>query len=145
MPLSEHEQRLLDQMEQQLYADDPKFSARLAEDPRRAGSRQRVLIGGFVLLAGLGLVVLGVATQLIWVGGIGFAVMVAGGAYALAPGRKASLGTVEDNGRITAHKPARRGLRGGATAARSAKPQTSGTFMQRMEARWERRRGEGGW
>ena len=102
MPLSEHEQRLLDQMEQALYDDDPKFVSRLAEDPARTHTRKRMIIGGAVVLAGLALIVLGVASQLIWLGGIGFAVMVAGGGYALTPGEKrAGLGTVGDDGTVT--------------------------------------------
>lgn len=151
MPLSEHEQRLLDQMEQQLYADDPKFVSRLNENPQRATSRKRALIGAAVVLLGLGLVVLGVVSQLIWVGGIGFAVMVAGGGYALTPSRGPSLGTVESDGKVTEHRkkrfarPTRPG--GARRSGGGARPAgTSGSFMERMEQRWDRRRGgQDGW
>jgi hypothetical protein len=39
MPLSEHEQRMLDQIERALYAEDPKFASSVrASRMRRAGS-----------------------------------------------------------------------------------------------------------
>ncbi|WP_040385529.1 DUF3040 domain-containing protein [Demetria terragena] len=147
MPLSEHEQRLLDQMEQQLYDDDPKLAGRLAEDPGHARTRTRLVLGALTLLLGLGVVLLGVGSSLVWVGGIGFALMVAGAVYAMTPGqKKATLGTVTENGDVKKHSPrsagglsARFGRSGsGSSSARS------GTFMQRMEERWERRRREGG-
>ena len=55
MPLSEHEQRLLEQMERQLYADDPKLASTLRGSGRVLRSRQRVIVGGVALLSGLGL------------------------------------------------------------------------------------------
>ena len=60
MPLSEHEQKLLEQMEQALYADDPKFATNI----RTAGgsaSRGRAALGVLAVLAGLGLLLAGVA------------------------------------------------------------------------------------
>lgn len=139
MPLSEHEQRLLDQMEQALYNEDPKFVSRLNEDPQRTRHRKKLVVGALALLVGMGVVVLGVASQQIWLGAIGFVVMVAGGAYALAPGRssKASLGTVEQNGEVRAHHPSGKGRK---TSTSSA------SFMDKMEQRWEKRRRQGeGW
>lgn len=152
MPLSEHEQRLLDQMEQQLYDDDPKLAGRLAEDPSRAHTRKRLLIGALVVLLGLGLVVLGVATSQSWpgalsllVGGLGFIVMVAGVGYAMTPGRvRARLGTVEDDGQVKAHRSDSNSLGGLKKRLGGQSGGTSGSFMQRMEERWERRRREGG-
>lgn len=160
MPLSEHEQRLLDQMEQALYNEDPKFVSRLAEDPQRTRHRKKLVLGALGLIVGLGVVVLAVATQQIWLGGIGFAIMVAGGAYALTPSRSTSsssssdshLGSVQDNGSVRAHRPSdrRRKTRPGAdqrgsTRGPSRRPAaSSGTFMERMEQRWEKRRRQGG-
>lgn len=154
MPLSEHEQRLLEQMEQQLYDDDPKLAGRLAEDPGRAHTRKRLILGALVLLLGLGLVVLGVAASQIWIGGVGFLVMVAGVGYAMTPGgRRAELGTVQDDGGISRHKSksggsgSLGGLKkrlGGSGAGRAGPTGGSGSFMERMEQRWERRRRDGG-
>jgi hypothetical protein len=41
VPLSEHEQRLLEQMERALYAEDPKFASTLRSAGPRPGSRRR--------------------------------------------------------------------------------------------------------
>lgn len=147
MPLSEHEQRLLDQMEQQLYDDDPKLAGRLAEDPGRAHTRKRLVLGALVVLAGLALVLLGVTVSQIWIGGIGFAVMVAGGVYAMTPGSsRAQLGTVREDGSVQ-QRPKSTSRSGGLKSrfgGGSASASTSGSFMDRMEQRWERRRREGG-
>ena len=41
MPLSEHEQRLLEQMERALYAEDPKFASSLRSAGPRPGNRRK--------------------------------------------------------------------------------------------------------
>lgn len=134
MPLSDHEQRLLDQMEQALYAEDPRFATQMQGAART--SHKRHLIGAVGALAGLGLVIVGINTTWV-VGAIGFAIMVAALAYAFAPPRragKAGLRAVRADG----------GGRTGSGASRrptGKRSRGSGTFMQRMEARWERRRG----
>ena len=50
MPLSEHEQRLLEQMERALYAEDPKFASSLRRSGVRQGSRKRLILGVLVVL-----------------------------------------------------------------------------------------------
>src|ERR1700742_2505140 len=51
MPLSEHEQRLLDQIERALYAEDPKFASTVRGGPlRRTPPRRRVQGIGLVVL-----------------------------------------------------------------------------------------------
>ena len=129
MALSDREQKLLEQMEQALYAEDPRFATRI----RTHGlgrSRRRILLGVLALLGGLGLVLLGVLRQQVWIGGVGFALMVAGGVFAFAPRRSESgpVGAVAGDGSV-------RPRRGGAKHAGQ-------TFMQRIEQRWERRNRE---
>jgi hypothetical protein len=55
MPLPEHEQRQLQQIEQALYRDDPKFGRRMrASDPRmRYGRKLLQALLGAVIGAGL--------------------------------------------------------------------------------------------
>ncbi len=119
MALSDREQKLLEQMEQALYAEDPRFAARIRTHSA-SRSRQRLVIGVTAILAGLGLIVLGVLNQLIWLGAIGFAVMVAAGVWAFAPARKPGSTS--------------------AAARPNSRPKTPrGGFMQRLEQRWERR------
>ena len=87
MPLSEHEQHLLEQMEQALYAEDPKFASQMQGSTVRDRLRRHITIGILAVLAGLVLVVLGVVNEAVWLGAIGFALMVGGAAYAVTPPR----------------------------------------------------------
>jgi len=134
VPLSEHEQHLLEQMEQAMYAEDPKFASAMRGRTPKARQRRRLLLGCVGVLVGLVLVVLGVTNSVIWLSVLGFVLMLAGAAFAATPERKA--GPVGMVGRDGSPIP-RRG--GGATRApRRSRP--SGSFMERMEQRWERRR-----
>lgn len=140
MPLSEHEQRMLDQMERALSADDPKFASqmRAATRPRRG----RLIIAGLGMLGGLGLALVGVMNDFIWLGVAGFVVMVAVAAWAFnGSSAGASLGTVQPDGSV---KPAGAS---GASRGRGLRRQSrrSGTFMERLEERWEKRRRDGAW
>jgi len=142
VPLSEHEQHLLEQMEQALYAEDPKFASQMQGSAARARLRRGLLIGAGGVIVGLGLVVLGVAKEWIWSGAIGFALMVGGVAYAISPPKvpKATLGAVAEDGSVRTHEPAGRlgKLR------RSKKPNAAKqTFLRRLEDRWDRRRDDG--
>lgn len=128
MPLSDREQHLLEQMEQALYAEDPKFASQMQGSGARARKRQ-YLIGVLGFAIGLAVVLLGVTMSNMWVGALGFAVMVAGVVYAVTPRKHAAIGAVQADGTVRPHQHAGRG--------RSA---SSGTFMQRLEQRWERRR-----
>ena len=51
MPLSEHEQRMLEQMERALYAEDPKFASALEGSGLRTYTRRRVYqaVAGFLV------------------------------------------------------------------------------------------------
>ena len=61
MPLSEHEQRMLDEIERALYEDDPKFATSVNVSRIR---RRRPIVAGCVFVAGLVALVVGViATQ----------------------------------------------------------------------------------
>lgn len=58
MPLSEHEERILAEIERQLAQDDPRFVARARRSPRAGGRRRLPLaigmfVVGFVCLLGL--------------------------------------------------------------------------------------------
>ena len=76
MPLSEHEQRLLEQIEQGLYAEDPKFAATVRKVRPRRGSRRRVALAVVGAVIGLGVVVVAMVTKLIILGVVGFLVIV---------------------------------------------------------------------
>jgi len=75
VPLSEHEQHLLEQMEQALYAEDPKFASQMQGSAARARLRRRVIVGAVFVIVGLGLVFLTVVQNVVWWGAVGFALM----------------------------------------------------------------------
>ena len=133
MPLSEHEQKMLQQMEQALYAEDPQFATKITNHGLRHG-RRRLVLGAVAGIAGLALVVLSAVNQLIWLGAAGFALLVAGGAYAFAPQHsKPALGTVGKDGTV-------RRQAGGASRRGTKGQKGTAGFMQRLEERWEHRR-----
>ncbi|MFQ6170596.1 DUF3040 domain-containing protein [Oryzobacter sp. R7] len=127
MPLSDHEQKMLEQMEQALAAEDPKFASQMQGSSLASLQRRRWVLGGIGVVAGLGLVLVGINTTM-WVGAIGFAVMVASAVFAATPPRRARLGVVRADGTAG---PAPKG------AARRKGGQKS--FMDKLDERWERR------
>lgn len=126
MPLSEYEQRVLEQMERQLTSDDPRLANTLTARGRKPVRRYVLAASGAVV--GLLLLVSGAATSLAWLGVIGFVVMFAAVAYAFAsPRASGPVGVVGANGRVS---PARKKRQGG--------------FMSRLDERWQHRRDQGG-
>ena len=89
MPLSEHEQRMLDQIESALYAEDPKFASSVRGGTMRAPSTRRRLQGAGLFILGLAMLVAGVAFKATMVAGfpvlsvLGFLVMFAGVVFAI--------------------------------------------------------------
>lgn len=129
MPLSEHEQRMLEQMERALYAEDPKFATALEGSGLRTYTRRRVYqaIAGF--LVGVALLMVGVIIpQQIWISVVGFLVMLGCAGLAVTGWRKAP----KSGERPQAGGPAR----GQSRSRRS--------MMSRIEERWQRRRDEQG-
>lgn len=141
MPLSEHEQRVLEQMEQALYAEDPRFATSLVGKSEARARRRRAALGLLVAIGGLALVVLAVTMQQIWIGGIGFAAMVFGGVWAMTHPRTkgATLGTVDADGNVTLRTKSG----GPSTGKQSGKGHRSAGLMDRFEERWDKRREEG--
>ena len=140
MPLSEHEQHLLEQMEQALYAEDPKFASQMQGSAARARLRRRILVGAVGVIAGLGLVFVGVSSVNLWFGAVGFALMVGGVVYAITPAKapKVKLGAVAQDGTVHAHANAGKSGK----SRQQAKGSKSGkqSLMRRLEDRWDRRR-----
>lgn len=126
MPLSEHEQRLLEQMERALYAEDPKFASSLQRPSISRASRGRMVAGAIIAIAGLALLLTGVATKMPWVGVIGFLAMLGGVVVAFTGGK--------------GDETAEAGASGTPGAAPKKAPKQSGGFMDRMEDRWRHRR-----
>lgn len=135
MPLSENEQKMLEQMERALHAEDPRFATQMRGQDSDRPSRKRLILGGLAAVAGLALVVAGVATRMTWLGVIGFIVMVAGVAWAF---------TSNGKGTAKGEKSAKTGGPGRRPRTRGGRGSSSAGFSQRLEERWEKRRRDGG-
>ncbi|GAA2988348.1 DUF3040 domain-containing protein [Streptomyces fulvorobeus] len=131
MPLSEHEQRMLEQMERALYAEDPKFATALEGSGLRTYTRRRVYqaVAGF--LVGIALLMAGMVAQQIWISVVGFLVMLGCAVLAVTGWRKAP--------KPGEQQPAE----SGATGERP-RPRQRRSVMNRIEQRWQRRRDEQG-
>jgi NaMN:DMB phosphoribosyltransferase len=77
VPLSEHEQRLLDQIERQLYADDPKFASAVRSHDLKSHLSRRVKRFAAVLVLGVAALVAGAVIHNVVVGVAGFLLMLA--------------------------------------------------------------------
>jgi len=121
MPLSEYEQRVLEQLERDLGAD-PKLNSAMSKAARPRGRWTWAVLG---ILVGLGALVAGAVTQLTALGIAGFALMLGSALWGmLAPAKKVKA--VPSTGGPSAQAP-------------PAKP----GFMRRIEDRFERRREQG--
>jgi uncharacterized membrane protein len=133
MPLSEYEQRVLEQMERALTSDDPRLANTLQSAERHPV--WRYVVAFLAVAAGLLLLVLGAASSQWIVGIAGFVVMFAGVMFALMRrrSRPGPVGVVGAGGTVTAAKNGR--------APRSARSRQ--TFLTKLEERWDRRRSGG--
>jgi hypothetical protein len=133
VPLSEHEQRQLEQIEQALYAEHPRFARAVRASDPRVHYRRRLIQAGLGFLVGVGALVAGVAIKDLWIGVAGFVVMLACSMWALSSYRHMTGVTT---GRGLARE--RRSGRQGHPPGRAGRPSTQG-MMERLEERWRRR------
>jgi Protein of unknown function (DUF3040) len=139
MPLSEHERRQLEQIEQALRAGDPRFAdAVRAADPR-VHYRRRVIAAALGFLAGVGLLLAGVVVNVIPIAVTGFVVMLACSMWAVTSYRRMT-GNTTGRAPATGRGP---GKKRGGTKGRRAGNQAASGLMARLEERW-RRRQQGG-
>jgi len=125
VPLSEHEQRQLEQIEQALYADYPRFASAVRASDPRVHYKRRVIEAALGFLLGVGMLVAGVVTKFIWIGVAGFVVMLACSMWALSSYRHMTGVTA---GRSAPRPKERRSSRSTGTG-----------MMERLEERWRRR------
>ncbi len=135
MPLSEREQRLLKELEQQLQTEDPSFASSLQESPVGGKFNVRNLVLGLLLaVVGLGVLIVGIYQQLIPVGILGFLVMGAGVYFATAGGPASPKPGGGSGGSSNG------GGSGGSGPKSSTPSPSGGSFMSSMEEKWEKRR-----
>jgi hypothetical protein len=124
VPLSDHEQRLLEQIERALYAEDPKFASSVRASDLRTHYRRRLTraLVGFVI--GLAILVAGLVTQVFYlaVGVAGFLVMFASALFGVSAWRRLAGSRIGRTGTPSLPRP---------------------SVMARIEERWRRRRDGG--
>jgi len=87
MPLSEQEQRLLDEMERNLYQGDAEYVATVGARTGRP-SYTAIALGSIVALVGVALLIVGVALRQPVIGVVGFVAMFVGALLAITPPRR---------------------------------------------------------
>jgi hypothetical protein len=138
VPLSEHEQRMLEQIESALYAEDPKFASSVRGGRLRSTSSRRRLQAAALFAVGLFLLVAGIAAPF-KPGGfpiislVGFIAMFGAGVLLM-------IGNSRRAARPDATEPPAAGS-GPTTGhpARGGRQRKSGGFSERMEDRFRRR------
>jgi cytochrome c biogenesis protein CcdA len=132
MPLSDHEQRMLDQIESALYAEDPKFASSVRGGTLRAPSTRRRLQGAALFVIGLAMLVAGIAIPATRIGDfailsvVGFIVMFGGVVFAITGPRTAGGRARSATDEV------------GEQRQKRAKG-SGGSFTSRMEDRFRRR------
>lgn len=127
MPLSEHEQRLLEEMERNLYHNDAEFVASVGRG-RGKPNYTLIVVGILVAVLGVGVIVAGVILQQPLIGIGGFVLILGGALLALSRPRR-SAPPQEPSAAERANSSARA----------SASGPARGGFMDRMNERWDKR------
>jgi hypothetical protein len=137
VPLSDHEQRLLEQMEQALYAEDPRFASVLQGEDLRVRYRRRLIVAVLGFLVGIALLMAGLVLYqssssffYILLSVLGFVVML----VAVLVGVSAYRRTPHDGQGQQFVPPSN-------VSPISAGRRKRG-LMERVEERWQRRRDE---
>lgn len=126
MALSDREQKLLEQMEKALYAEDPKFASSLRRSgfTIAPGERRNVIFGLLALVSGLVLVFGSVVSKTVYVGIPGFLLVLTGFVF-IARGLQEPVGAATP------------------TPTKVRNRTKNSKLMSRLEERWQQRRDGG--
>jgi Flp pilus assembly protein TadB len=132
MPLTDYEQRVIDDLERSLLRDDPKLAKAFNSAPTHSYAR---IIGVAVgVLLGIALLILGSVMELPLLVAIGFAVMFMSLAWA-ASSRRAHSRDAEEAQYTYVQMPPKE-------LTTSNTNESNSRFMDRLEIRWNRRQSE---
>jgi hypothetical protein len=133
VPLSDHEQRMLEQMERALSAEDPKLASTFRGSGFASGVRRRFGLAAIGFLIGVGLLLVGVVFKIEPVSVLGFIQMLLSVTYVVAWRDKPKTpDTVE--GAIGPNP----------TKSKKKSKRNNASFMDGMEERWRRRSDDNG-
>lgn len=122
MALSEREQRLLDEMERNLYQSEADVLD-ASSGARSAPSYRSTVIGVVIVALGLAATLGGVISHLLFIGVLGFIAMLFGALYIFSP-----KGDQRQRGNQTK-----------ASRAKNSSTKSRQSFADRMQDRWEER------
>jgi hypothetical protein len=134
VPLSEHEQRQLEQIEQALYREDPKFTRLVRSSDPRVHYKRKLVQAFIGVLIGAGLVAAGVVTKHVYLELGGAVVLVLSLLWAVINWRQHMARTRAARARTNRRADRRRPQRGNRGSRGSR-----GSLMERLEERWRRR------
>jgi len=130
VPLSDHEQRQLEQIEQALYREDPKFGRLVRSSDPRVHYKRKLVQALLGILIGAGALAAGVVTHRVYLEAAGAAVVLLSLVWAIVSWRRHAA-------RV---RPARaRGSQPRAVGSGHPRPGWRARLMERMEERWRRR------
>ena len=130
MPLSEHEQRQLEQIEQALYREDPKFGRVVRSSDPRVHYKRRLVQALVGVLAGAGALVAGVVTHRLYLEAAGAALVLLSLVWGIISWRR----------HLARIRPAR-AKRSQLRTVGPGRPRQNwrARMMERLEERWRRR------
>jgi Protein of unknown function (DUF3040) len=149
VPLSEEELRLLEQMERALVQEDPKLASTLRGTSFRHSARRRAILAGVGFAVGVAVLIAGAYLTFTPLGIAGFVIMLGSATMALAALRGSPAPTEPRPGAEPTNPGNFTLIEGGRSKRRTPRLRghsapSSGSFMERMEERWRRRRDERG-
>ncbi|MDE2408703.1 MAG: DUF3040 domain-containing protein [Actinomycetales bacterium] len=146
MGLSEHEQRVLDELERGLYAEDELLARRIQKaanqtpDRLKQRSAARRIAGALVALAGLGVILVGAITHYAWMGAGGFVVTLLGLLLATTSG-KAVVDAPQEPVSVASGARQSSAATASSAGSRPAKKSWFSSLNDFFEERWDRRNG----
>jgi hypothetical protein len=146
VPLSEEELRLLEQMERALVEEDPKFASTLRGTRLRSSARRRAIVAAVCFVLGVGVLMAGAVSEIYPVAIGGFVIMLIAATVCATAIRSQRHGPPEPQTPVPGEEPQGFTLiHGSGRGRKSRRPQTqaSGSFMERLEERWRKRRENG--
>jgi len=135
--LPEDEQRQLQEIEQALYRDDPKFGRRMRASDPQARYKRKLIQAQLGVVIGVGLLPVGAITHRVYLEAVGVVIVLLSLVWVVVSWRLY----------VARVRPAR--SRAGTTTAKGTKHRSGQTrrarMMEQMEERWRRRQeGNGG-
>jgi hypothetical protein len=130
VPLSEHEQRQLEQIEQALYREDPKFMRLVRSSDPRVHYKRKLVQALLGILAGAGALVAGVVTHRLYLEPVGAGIILLSLVWAIVSWRRHAARVRPKSVRESQQR-----------SAGPSRPRQNwrARMMERMEERWRRR------